>query len=126
MKYRSIPILAAAVLTLMALIGCTAGSEGETHTQDVRPSATQRVSDAPHPSATNDAMEGGGAGGTNDTDNDGNPDAQPDHTARMSGDGPLDDLGDAAGDLMQGAGDAVENAGDAVGRAADRAGRAMQ
>ena len=75
---------------------------------------------------TNDAMEGGGAGGTNHTDNDGQPDASPDHSDRVSGDGPLDDIGDAAGDLIEGAGDAVEDAGDAVGKAANRAGNAMK
>ena len=50
----------------------------------------------------NDAMEGGGAGGTNDRDNNGLPDETSieDYTGNAA-----DDIGDAAGDLARGAGD---------------------
>ncbi|HIT32112.1 MAG TPA: hypothetical protein IAC25_04715 [Candidatus Enterenecus stercoripullorum] len=126
MKANHFTVLAAAILAAALLTGCSADQNGEAHTQDVRPSGTLRVSDDPEPSVSNDAMEGGGAGGTNDTDNDGQPDASPDHSGRVSGDGPLEDIGDAAGDLIEGAGDAVKDAGDAVGKAADRAGNAMK
>ncbi len=126
MKANYFTVLAAVVLAAVLLTGCGADQNAEAHTQDVGPSGTLRVSDDPEPSVSNDAMEGGGAGGTNDTDNDGQPDASPDHSDRVSGDGPLEDIGDAAGDLIEGAGDAVKDAGDAVGRAADRAGNAIK
>ena len=126
MKLKYLTVLSAAVLTAALLAGCGGDQDAERHSQDLSPSGTLRVSDEPEASVTNDAMEGGGAGGTNDTDNDGQPDASPDHSDRVSGDGPLDDIGDAAGDLIEGAGDAVEDAGDAGGKAANRAGNAMK
>ena len=124
MKTKHLAILSAVVLAAV-LTACGPAAEDEPG-QDGKPGASAQMSRAPESSMPNDAMEGGGAGGTNDTDNDGKPDASPDHSERVSGDGPLEDLGDAAGDLIQGAGDAAEDAGDAVGKAADRAGRAMK
>ena len=126
MKLNYLTVLSAAVLAAAMLTGCGEEQDAERHSQDLSPSGTLRVSEEPEASAANDAMEGGGAGGTNDTNNDGQPDSSPDHSDRVSGDGPLDDMGDAAGDLIEGAGDAVEDAGDAVGKAADRAGNAMK
>lgn len=76
----------------------------------------------------NDAMQGGGAGGTNDLDNDGLPDGADsqdrDHTD--NGGSVVDDIGDAVGDAARGAGDVVRDAGDAIGRAANDVGNAMR
>ena len=113
MKLRHLTVLPAAVLTALLLAGCGGDQTGGSNSPHVDPSASLHVSDQPQPSVSNDAMEGGGAGGTNDTNNDGHPDASP------------DDLGDAAGDLIEGAGDAAKDAGDAVGRAAEDAGDAV-
>ena len=126
MRGRYLAVLAAALLTAGALSGCGGDGEMDAASHSVYPSASAMISDHPEPSVSNDAMEGGGAGGTNDTDNDGKPDASPDAGHQETGDGPLDDLGDAAGDLLEGAGDAVEDVGDAAGKAANRAGQAMK
>ena len=127
MKRRHLTVLPAAVLTALLLAGCGGDQAGESSSLRVDPSASAslHVSDQPQSSVTNDAMEGGGAGGTNATNNDGHPEASRDHSAQSSGDTPLDDLGDAAGDLIEGAGDAAKDAGDAVGRAAEDAGDAV-
>ncbi len=119
MKARYFAIAAALMLSV-ALMGCSADRKDPMHSQDLRPSAS-----VPGTTAPNDAMSGGGAGGTNDQNNDGRPDATPDASDRVSGDGIIDDIGDAAGDLIEGAGDGLEDAGDAVGDAAGRVGRAM-
>lgn len=122
--WRSVP---AALLALSVLLtGCGKDMEGETASQQPKPSVSLPIGTPQSPNAPNDAAEGGGAGGTNDTDNDGVPDVAPSHSETGDTDTPLDDLGDAAGDLIQGAGDAVEDAGDAVGKAADRAGRVIK
>ena len=71
------------------------------------------------------AFEGGGAGGTNDQNNDGLPDGSA-GTGGQGGDSVMDDIGDAAGDLARGAGNAVRDAGDAIGDAARNVGRAMR
>ena len=127
MRRKTICISAAAILLAACLAGCGGEEQGRASSDpSVRPSAALPASHSPEVNVPNDAMDGGGAGGTNDTDNDGRPDASPDPSERVSGDGPLQDIGNAAGDLIQGAGEAVEDAGDAVGKAADRAGRAMK
>ena len=124
MKKRSLALAMAFVLTL-ALTGCSAGRESTT-TQPSR-----NVSDG-HDDAHdsdgifgtdngNDAFQGGGAGGTNDRDNDGLPDSD---AGSDVGDA-VDDIGRAAGDLARGAGDVARDAGDAIGNAADNVGRAM-
>lgn len=86
------------------------------------------IDDARHSSSVqnsanvgNDAAQGGGAGGTNDRNNDGNPDRVPSNSGNM-----VDDIGDAAGDLARGAGNAVRDAGNAIGNAANDVGRAMR
>lgn len=110
-------LLAIAVMSA-SLAGCASNNRSEaTHSPDVRPSATATL--------PNDAHQGGGAGGTNDTNNDGRPDAVPDASERVS-DGVLDDIGNAAGDVIEGAGDVIQGAGDAVGDAARRAGNALE
>ena len=105
-KKGRMTVLPAVLLAAFLLAGCA--GETEVPSDHLTPSATLPASEKPSPTPPNDAMEGGGAGGTNDTDNDGVPDAGPSHSVRPSGDGPLEDIGDAAG------------------KAADRAGRAIQ
>ena len=68
-------------------------------------------------------MQGGGAGGTNDQDNNGLPD---DVDIQNYTGGVGDDIGDAAGDLTRGAGNVIRDAGDAIGDAANDVGRAMR
>ena len=63
-------------------------------------------------------MEGGGAGGTNDTNNDGKPDADADHSGHPeNSDNLLDDAGEAVEDGLDKAGRAVRRAADDVERA---------
>ena len=114
MKKRSFA-LAAAFMLALALTGCSASRE-------VNPShgVTGDHSDGYGADNGNDALQGGGAGGTNDRNNDGLPDAS-------SGVGRVaDDIGRAADDVARGAGDAVRDAGDAIGDAVDGVGRAMR
>lgn len=70
----------------------------------------------------NDAAQGGGAGGTNDQNNDGTPDggAVPNGTVgrNYSGTGTvIDDIGDAAGNLARGTGNAIGDAANNIGNA---------
>ena len=115
MKKRSFALAMAFVLAL-ALTGCSAGREGNT----LEPGHT----DAYGTDAGNDAFQGGGAGGTNDRDNDGLPDGSADDRSGVGQ--AADDIGRAAGDVARGAGDAVRDAGDAIGDAADGVGRAIR
>ena len=119
MKKRRFALTMAFVLTL-ALTGCSAGRESDT--PNPSHSVTGGNIDARETDDGNDAFEGGGAGGTNDRDNDGRPDTGDDSDVGRA----VDDIGRAAGDLARGAGDAVQDAGDAIGNAADDVGRAMQ
>ena len=118
MKKRSFALTIALVLTL-ALTGCSAGREGDA--PDPSHSVTGNHDSARNTDGLddgNDAFHGGGAGGTNDRDNDGRPDGGDDSV--------VDDIGRTAGDLARGVGDAARDAGDAVGDAADGVGRAMR
>lgn len=60
----------------------------------------------------NDAAEGGGAGGTNDVDNDGQPESGTESRSRSGSIG--DDMGRAADDIINGIGDAGRNVGNAA------------
>ena len=116
MKVKYIAIAMAVVLGV-SLMGCSRKNADAKHS----PAPTQR------PTATvpgnqeqnNDALDGGGADGTNNSDNGNHSTITPDATPNVSGDGVLDNIGDAAGDLVEGAGDAIQDAGDAIGNAAD-------
>ena len=68
------------------------------------------------PSIDNDAAEGGGAGGVDDSGS---------GRSRSRAGNVVDDIGDAAGDLTRGAGNVVRDAGNAIGNAANDIGRAM-
>ena len=122
MKKRRFALALAFVLAL-ALTGCSANREK--HSDPVE--ATDHMTDPDNSAGMggNDAMQGGGAGGTNDLDNDGLPDGG-DRDGVNDGDKVVDDIGDAAGDLARGAGDVVRDAGDAIGDAANDVGRAMR
>ena len=125
MKRMLIPCAAAAVLLLALLTGCGKSSDKNT---GVSPAPTQTVTPD-----KNDAMDGGGAGGTNDPDalfpeqNDDTgilPDRndQNNSTNHNNGTDPdrtdpdnahddiLDDAGDAVGDMATRAGDAIRDA----------------
>ena len=123
MKKRSFALAMAFVLTLI-LTGCSAGREG--NTLNPGPSVTGSDSGVYESDNGNDAFEGGGAGGTNDRDNDGRPDSGVGSDDRSGAGQAGDDIGRAAGDLARGAGDVARDAGDAIGNAADDVGRAMR
>ena len=139
MKYFA---LAMAVVLTMALTGCSAGrdensapmepSSGVSSDPDSRNSAgVNTASPSASSSVDNDALNGGGAGGTNDLDDDGMPDNSPStgtdqSRSRSRGGDVLDDIGDAAGDVLQGAGNVARDAGDAIGDAANSVGRAVR
>ena len=125
MKKRSFALAAAFVLA-MALTGCSASRES--NTMQPSHSVSGNHSDARNSdwldgtADGNDAFQGGGAGGTNDRNNDGLPDGSIGSDVGQT----ADDIGRAAGDLTQGAGDAVRDAGDAIGNAADDIGQNMR
>ena len=135
MKKRGFALVMAFVLA-MALTGCSASREKHSdpvetdHAADAGDNGHDSVDDKDGIGGTadgNDAMQGGGAGGTNDLDNDGLPDGAGDQDRdNHDGGDVIDDIGDAAGDLARGAGDVVRDAGDAVGDAADDVGRAVR
>ena len=115
MKKRSFALTMALVLTL-ALTGCSANREG--NTLDPSHSVTGGHNDARNTDGLddgNDAFQGGGAGGTNDRDNDGRPDS-----------GANSGVGQAVDDIGRDAGDVVRDAGDAIGDAVDDVGRTMR
>lgn len=114
--------LAMALMFALTLTGCSANREE--HSSPVEPDHTTPGAVHSDSNDGNDAMEGGGAGGTNDQNNDGHPDNSAE-TGGQDGDNALDDIGDAAGDLARGAGDMIRGAGDAIGDAANDVGRAM-
>ncbi len=132
MKKRMIAWAAALALAL-ALTGCTAGRDSGAAADPNRGGAGTGESGV-HESArptpdVNDAEDGGGAGGTNDVDNDGKPETEAQARAydRTHG-GAMDDagnavgdaargIGDGVGDIVRGAGNAIRDAGDAVGDA---------
>lgn len=127
MKKRRFALAMAFVLAL-ALTGCSANRDGDVNPAE---SANNGIGSTSSPDAGgangNDAMMGGGAGGTNDLDNDGLPEDSGDSQSRSNNGGNvMDDIGDAAGDLARGAGNAVRDAGDAIGDAANDVGRAMR
>ena len=110
--------LAMAVLLSFSFVGCSGRNE----------SSNSSLAPTSSPAATtpgnqndqsnhNDALEGGGAGGTNDSGNSGQSNANPDPSARVSGNGVINDIGNAAGDLVEGAGNAIRDAGNAVDNA---------
>ena len=68
------------------------------------------------PGIDNDAADGGGAGGVDDSGS---------GRSRSRAGNVVDDIGDAAGDLTRGAGNVVRDAGNAIGNAANDIGRAM-
>lgn len=145
---KSVIAWAAALALAFSLAGCgsSAGMNGSAVNSDdpARGSAgiengDSRESARPTPDV-NDAEDGGGAGGTNDVDNDGMPEtrAQSDAYDRAhggiddegrivdnGGDSVMDDIGNAAGDVARGAGDAVGDAARGIGDAARDAGNAI-
>lgn len=123
MKKRSFALATAFVLTLI-LAGCSAGREGNT----MEPSHSLTASDSGvyETDNGNDAFEGGGAGGTNDRNNDGQPDSGIGSDDRSGAGQAVDDIGRDAGDVARDAGDAVRDAGDAIGDAVDDIDRDMR
>lgn len=162
---KSVIAWAAALALAMALTGCSAdqpmnsGSAGTANSPAVSSAdpargspgiggGDSRASASPvRTPDVNDAEDGGGAGGTNDVDNDGKPESETqakaydrahggiddegrivdngdangsganNGTGNSTGGSVMDDIGNAAGDVARGAGNAVRDAGDAVGNA---------
>lgn len=148
MKKRRFALAMAFVLAL-ALTGCSANREGDTNPMETANNAagsndgvqnSQNVGGVQNGDDGNDALQGGGAGGTNDLDNDGLPEGSGDSQSRSwtnnsnsqsqsrsnNGGSVMDDIGRAAGDLTRGAGNAVRDAGNAIGNAANDIGRAIR
>lgn len=148
MKYFA---LSAALVMVLALTGCSANRADHSTAPDTPSNSVQnsdRVDNDDRNSASvnndynspgagtgNDAMQGGGAGGTNDLDNDGFPDGSAGITGNDSvnndtagsGAGQVaDDIGRAAGDLARGVGNVARGTGDAIGNAANNVGNAMR
>ncbi len=138
MKLKSFALSMACVMAV-ALTGCSANRDVNS-TAPIQPTNSVSADSGDQASAgingtiqnsanvNNDATQGGGAGGTNDWNNDGTPDgsiADPDRDPSGSGN-VVDDIGDAAGDLARGAGNAVRDAGNAIGNAANDVGRAVR
>ena len=117
MKKRSFALVSTFALAL-ALTGCSASRESNT----AQPSHSVAGSDSGvyETDGGNDALQGGGAGGTNDRNNDGLPDGSAgfdDQSGNDSGVGQAaDDIGRAAGDLAHDAGDAIGDAVDDIDR----------
>ena len=137
MKQR-LAALAAAAALVICLTGCSVGNESE-DINSAAPSPTTSVIPSDN-LPQNDANEGGGAGGTNDSGNGMNGDNNSMHSntpgtgsngQNGSGngtnhdDGVLDNAGDAVGDLIEGVGNGVDNALDGVGDAVRNGGRAI-
>ena len=117
MKKRSFALAMAFALTL-GLTGCSASRED--NTLEPSHSVAGSHNDARNTDGLddgNDAFEGGGAGGTNDRDNDGHPDSGAGSDDRSGVGRAVDDIGRDAEDLARGAGDAIGDAVDNVGRA---------
>ena len=112
MKKKSFALAMVFVL-MLALTGCSAGREGHTMEPVGSDSGVYETNDG------NDAFEGGGAGGTNDRDNDGRPDSSIGPDGRSG-------VGRVVDDIGRGAGDAVRDAGDAIGDAVDDIDRNMR
>ena len=122
MKKRSFALAMAFALAL-ALTGCSADRVGNTLSPSHNVGSDSGVYET---NDGNDAFEGGGAGGTNDRDNDGRPDSGGDSDDQSGVGQAVDDIGRAAGDVARGVGDAARDAGDAIGDAVDNVGRAMR
>jgi len=104
--------LAMACAMALALTGCSANRDVD-NTDPVQPTNSASASQSDRPSAG----VGGGAQHS--------PDANGAQNSAGMGDA-IDDIGDAAGDVVQGAGNAIDDVGDAIGDAANSAGRAMR
>ena len=109
---KKITAFTLAFILALTLTACSSKDNGQTTTSPT-PSAGQSASPSPSitPDPGNDSMEGGGAGGTNDTNNDGKPDADADHSGQPeNSDNLLDDAGEAVEDGLDKAGRAVRRA----------------
>lgn len=132
MKMRPILAVLSLVLALaLPLAACSGdGGTGGVPAQSSQPTA----SPATTPDNGDDSMEGGGAGGTNDLDNDGHPDESlpspstgtggSEGHGDMEGAAPSD--GSLSGDLEEGVDDlarGIRRAGDAIGQTAEDMGK---
>ena len=126
---KSIAALTLTMALALVMAGCASdkdkntASPGVSPSQSAAPSQTVSPSQSAAPSQTvspapgDDSMNGGGAGGTNDRDNDGQPDAAEDNSGAVTSDSPIGRAGNAVGRGIEDAGNAVKNAADDVGRA---------
>ncbi len=112
MKTRYL-LITAAVLMIFSLVGCSRRDESAPSS-----SPSHMVSPTPGTSFSlppeNDAMEGGGAGGTNDPDSGLGGEPAPTQSAGPDGNDIMDDIEDGVNDMIDGAGEAVDDAIDGV------------
>lgn len=129
-------VLSMACVMAAALVGCSAGRDDDSATSeqptnsmftDQNDRASTRPDyDANHSDSMDDAYQ---SDGMDDYYNNGDYGQNDDYGAGRSRTGrnnAVDDIGDAAGDLVRGAGNAVRDAGDAIGDAANNVGRAVR
>ena len=122
-------VLAMAIVMAVALTGCSAGRESNS-TAPVNPTNSMTSDYDSRVSANSDYGTGSSAGLGDSAypssavgDKDANGHVSDDYYqnnvtgAPSNGNSVIDDIGDAAGDLVQGAGNAIDDAANGVGRA---------
>lgn len=132
MKSRYV-LLAAALVLSLSLAGCSAKNNPQNSTEPNTNGNHSVMPDTTHSDVLpgNDANEGGGAGGTVEGENGMHNDGNDNHNNinntdnNNTDDGTLNDIGDAAGDMIEGAGDAVGDVMDGAGNAARKSGDAI-
>lgn len=111
MMKRALTVIVLSLVLMLSLASCGKRDSDATHTPSLSPAPSVSQDTGP-----NDAFDGGGAGGTNDLDNDGHPDAAlPGHT-----DGEndiLDDIGDAMEDIADGVADGADDVANGIDNA---------
>ena len=114
---KSIAALALTMALALIMAGCASDKDKNTASPGVSPSQSAVPSQTVSPTPGDDSMNGGGAGGTHDRDNDGQPDAAEDNSGAVTSDSPIGRAGNAVGRGIEDAGNAVKNAADDVARA---------
>lgn len=116
---KSLALLALTLTLALALTGCGKKQTTETIPPAVSPTPSAVPSPTLTPAPGDDSMEGGGAGGTNDLDNDGQPDSAESGSGAVTSESPL---GKAGRSVERG----VKRAADDIRDAAENAGRIVK
>lgn len=113
MMKRALTVITLSLVLMLSLASCGKRDSDSAHTPNISPAPSASQNTVP-----NDAFNGGGAGGTNDLDNDGRPDATlPGHTDEEND--ILDNIGDAMEDIADGIADGVGDVASGIGDAGD-------